>query len=467
VPLKKTEPGAEPKSRRKPKKEVKAKPASRAKKDTKKTASKKAKPKKAPELKKIEPCFKEDLILPEVNIGTIGHVAHGKSTLIHQLTGKWTQEHSEEIKRGLTIRLGYADFPIRKCLKCKEPDCYTTKEKCPNDGSETKIIRKATFVDSPGHETLMATMLTGAATMDGAILVIAANETCPQPQTREHLLALEISGIKNIVVVQNKIDLVSPEQAKENYSQIKKFLKGTVAETAPIIPVSAQYGANIDYLLNAIEKTIPTPKRDLSKNPIFLIARSFDINKPGTFGEHIIGGVLGGILKEGKLKIGDKIEILPGLKKKHEHKVEWQPISSKVTSVTIGNLSVDNLVPGGSGGIGTELDPFLTKSDALVGQVLGIKDKMPPVWSTMNLKVKLLERAVGTKDELKIEPLKVNEPLMINAWTCRSVGIVTKSYGNEVSMTLKRPVCIHKGERIVLSRQMGQKWRLVGYGELI
>ena len=427
----------------------------------------KSKTKKSKKSTKRKPCKKEDQILPEVNIGTIGHVAHGKSTLIHQLTGKWTQEHSEEIKRGLTIRLGYADFTIKKCPKCKKPECYTIEDSCEKDNSETEIVRKVTFVDSPGHETLMATMLSGAATMDGAILVIAANEDCPQPQTREHLIALEISGVKNIVVVQNKIDLVSPEEAKNNYKQIKEFLKGTVAEDAPIIPVSAQYGANIDYLLDAIEKTIPTPKRDLKKDPIFLIARSFDINKPGTHGQDLIGGVIGGIMKQGKLKISDEIEILPGLKRIEEHKTKWDSIYSKIKSTTIGDITVNEMIPGGSAGIGTTLDPYLTKSDTLVGQVLGKKGKMPPVWSTMELKITLLDRAVGTRDELRIEPIKTNEPLMINAWTARSVGIVTKSHGDTITLLLKLPVCISRGERIVLSRRIGQKWRLVGYGELI
>ena len=128
----------------------------------------------------------------------------------------------------------------------------------------------------------MATMLSGAAIMDGAILVIAADEPCPQPQTREHLAAAEVSGIKNIIIVQNKIDIVDEKRALESYKEIKNFVKGTVAEKAPIIPISAQRGINIDVLLNAIQTIIPTPKRDETKPPLMYIVRSFDINKPGT-----------------------------------------------------------------------------------------------------------------------------------------------------------------------------------------
>ena len=446
-------------------------------KETAETVVKEAKPKKprAPRKKKEETAApaeakkaeapKEELIA-EVNIGTIGHVAHGKTTIVHELTGKWTQAHSEEIKRGLTIRLGYADFTVRKCPQCQPPECYTINQKCKKHFVDTIQTRRISFVDAPGHETLMATMLTGAATMDGAVLVIAANEPCPQPQTKEHLTALDISGIKNIVIVQNKIDLVSEEQAKQNYKQIKDFVKGTVAEHAPIIPVSAQYGLNIDILLEAIEKYIPTPKRNLADKPIFLIARSFDVNKPGTPVQKMHGGVLGGILKQGMLSVGNEIEILPGRKIEETHKVIWEPIATKVSSVFISGTKVAELRPGGSSGVGTELDPSLTKSDSLVGQVAALKGSAPPVWDSMTLDVHLLERVVGSKEELQMEPLKTNEPIMINCWTARSVGIITSAHDNTIKMKLKLPVCILPGERIVLSRRIGQKWRLVGYGIL-
>jgi len=416
----------------------------------------KKKTKKSEKYKKTE-----KILYPEINIGTIGHIAHGKTTIIKQLTGKKTQEHSEEIKRGLTIRLGYADFTVRKCSKCNK---FTVKETCPYCGGKTEPVRRISFVDAPGHETLMATMLTGAATMDGAILVIAANEPCPQPQTKEHLLALEISGVKNIIIVQNKIDLVDEKQALENYKQIKEFVKGTIAENAPIIPISAQYGANKDVLLEAIEKYIPTPKRDLKANPIFLIARSFDINKPGSNVLKMHGGVIGGILKQGKLKVGNKIEILPGEK---SEKNEWKPIITKISSLNTGGITTKEIKPGGSSGIGTELDPSITKSDALVGQIVGLPEKMPPVWHKLKLKVHLLKRVVGSKEELNIQPLKKNELLMINAWTARSVGIITSAHGDIIEMALKIPICVSKDARIVISRQIGQKWRLVGYGEII
>ena len=162
---------------------------------------------------------------PEVNIGTIGHVDHGKTTLVQALTGTWASRHSEELKRGITIKLGYADMPIYKCPKCEPPKNYTIKPICEKCNSEAEFVRAISFVDAPGHEALMATMLSGAAIMDGAILVIAADEPCPQPQTREHLAAAEVSGIKNLIIVQNKIDIVDEKRALESYKEIKTSLK--------------------------------------------------------------------------------------------------------------------------------------------------------------------------------------------------------------------------------------------------
>ncbi|MFB6115267.1 MAG: translation initiation factor IF-2 subunit gamma, partial [Candidatus Nanohalobium sp.] len=241
--------------------------------------------------------------IPEANIGLVGHVDHGKTTLTNALSGKWTDEHSEELKKGITIRLGYADVTY-----------YEDDEGNLNPKGNGEEVRTVSLVDAPGHETLMANVLSGAAIMDGAILIIAADEECPQPQTREHLAALDIIGIENIVIVQNKIDLVSEEEAKENYKEIKEFVSGTVAEDAPVIPISAQHEINIDALLEAVDTEIPTPERDFESDPKMLVARSFDINKPGTDPEDIIGGVLGGSLVRGELEEGDEIEMKPGLR---------------------------------------------------------------------------------------------------------------------------------------------------------
>ncbi|MEK6936707.1 MAG: translation initiation factor IF-2 subunit gamma [Nanoarchaeota archaeon] len=408
---------------------------------------------------------KQEFVQPEVNIGTVGQVDNGKTTLVKTLTGKWTDTHSEELKKGITIRIGYADASFYQCLKCKK---YTNSPVCPFCKSkETKFLRKVSFVDAPGHETLMATMLSGAAIMDGAILLIAANEKCPQPQTREHLMALEISGIKNIVIAQNKIDLVSDEEALENYKQIKEFIKGTIAESALIIPISAQHNTNIDALIQAIEEAIKTPVRNEKDNPLMFIVRSFDINKPGSKIESLKGGVLGGGLKKGILKLNDEIEIKPGLKIEKEGKLTYKPISAKIISLKSGGDEVKEIKPGGSVGILTMLDPSIVKADQLSGNVLGLKGKLPDVWNSFTLKPFLLKRVVGTKEELNVDPLRKLEPLMLNINSSVTVGIIDDLKKGLAHVNLKLSVCCSKTDRVTISRRFGDRWRLIGYAEII
>jgi translation initiation factor 2 subunit 3 len=405
---------------------------------------------------------------PEVNIGMVGHVDHGKTTLVKSLSGVWTDQHSEEVKRGISIRLGYADATFRKCPICPAPDAYSVEEKCPHCGTETEVLRTVSFVDSPGHETLMATMLCGAAIMDGAVLVISANEPCPQPQTKEHLMALNITGINKIVIVQNKIDLMTREEVMEHYRQIKAFIKGTVAENAPIVPISAQQNLNVDMVIQAIEETIPTPPRDIDKPPLLKVARSFDINRPGATLEALKGGVIGGSLSQGVLHVGDKIEICPGRLVEYEGRKQWVPIQTKVVTLLAGSHVQDEITPGGLMGVGTLLDPIMTKSDALVGQVAGEPGKLPPARGTFTMNMQLLERVVGVTDESNVEPIHSSEPLMLNVGTATTVGVVTSAReGGVVQVQLKRPVCADIGDRVAVSRRIGARWRLIGVGTII
>jgi translation initiation factor 2 subunit 3 len=402
-------------------------------------------------------------IQPEINIGLIGHVDHGKTTLTERLSGKWTDTHSEEIKRGITIRLGYADTTFYLCEKCKQ---YTVKDKCEKCNGKTKFLRRVSFVDAPGHESLMATMLSGATIMDGAILLVAANELCPQPQTKEHLMALEIMGVKNVIVVQNKIDLVPKERAMKNYKQIKEFLAETVYKDAVIVPLSAQLGINIETLIRKIEEIIPTPERDDSLDPFMFITRSFDVNKPGTKISEIIGGILGGALKQGKLKVGQEIEIRPGIRIEEKKQGEWKPVISKIVTAMTGTTPIDEIGPGGSVAVQTYLDPSIVKSDQLSGSVIGLRGKLPDTLHEVTLELNLLDRVVGTAEEKKVDPIKINEALMMNINSASTIGIVSSIKGNKLSARLKLPICAYPGDRITLSRLIGNRFRLIGYGEI-
>ncbi|MBU1199675.1 MAG: translation initiation factor IF-2 subunit gamma [Nanoarchaeota archaeon] len=414
--------------------------------------------------KEIKPVIDVDeAVQPSINIGLVGHVDHGKTTLTEKLSGKWTDTHSEEIKRGITIRLGYADSVFRKCPECKGPDAFTVEKICKHHNVPTKFIRKVSFVDAPGHESLMATMLSGSTIMDGALLLIAANEPCPQPQTREHLMALKIAGIKNVIVIQNKIDLVSKERAMRNYDEIQAFLKGTDYEKVPIIPVSAQHGVNIDVLIQTIEEVIPTPKRDPNAIPLMLIARSFDINKPGISPMKMKGGVLGGAIVKGKLKVGDRIEIRPGRIVEEQNKIVAKPIFTTITGAMTGGTSVDELGPGGSVAIMTSLDPAIVHSDSLTSNLIGLPDQLPQIWYDLALEVHLLERVVGSQEDLEVDPIKINEALLLNVNGEVSIGFVNDLSKNTVKCKLKMPLCADVGDKVTLSRRIGTRYRLIGY----
>ena len=401
---------------------------------------------------------------PEANIGTIGHVDHGKTTLVQALTGVWASRHSEELKRGITIKLGYADLPIYKCPKCETPRNYSTKPVCPYCASEAVFVRAISFVDAPGHEALMATMLSGAAIMDGAILVIAADEPCPQPQTREHLAAAEVIGIKNIIVVQNKIDIVDERRALKSYEEIKNFVKGTVAENAPIIPISAQRGINIDVLLNAIEDLIPTPKRDETKSPLMYIIRSFDTNKPGTAIVDLEGGVIGGTISQGKFTVGDEIEIRPGISVEREGKTVYDPLISEIVCLQAGEKNVEEATCGGLVGVRTLLDPSYSKADGLTGNIVGKTGMLPPTLTELTLETHVLERAVGTKELLKVEKINFDETLLLHVGAAVNLGKVAMMKNNIVKIKLSRPVCVQANSRVAISRKITARWRLIGYG---
>jgi translation initiation factor 2 subunit 3 len=391
--------------------------------------------------------------LPAINIIIAGHIDHGKTTLLHKLSGKWTDTHSEELKRGITIKLGYADAII-----------YKDKEDF-NINKKGKPEIYVSFIDAPGHEMLMATMLSGAAIVDAAILVVAANEGI-KPQTREHLMALQAKNIKDILIIQNKIDLVSPEKALENYKILRESLKGTIAENSPIIPVSSQQGANIQEIYKEIAN-IQVPERNLKDTPIFLVARSFDINKPGTKPENLHGTVLGGTLKSGSLKPGDEIEIKPGIIQKEQNQTHYKTIKTKIASLQKGLNPVKILTPGGSAAIETELDMSLGKTDSFSGCSVSYPGKLPEITNKLKIKYELFQELFGSTSKTKIEPLKIPEMIMLSVNTSVTVGTIKKVTKDEAEISLRIPIVPFKKSKIGIARNIGNHWRLIGHGEVL
>jgi len=391
--------------------------------------------------------------LPELNVGVMGHIDHGKTTLLSRLTGKFADTHSEELKRGITIKLGYADTTIYK-----DKNNYNNEKK-------GQPVRYISFIDAPGHEMLMATMLSGAAIIDAAILVVAANEGI-KPQTLEHFMALQAKKIKNLIIVQNKIDLVSKEQALKNYNDIKTFIKGSPAENSVIIPVSAQQGVNIDKIFKELAK-IEIPKKETNTEPIFLIARSFDINRPGTLIQNLKGGVLGGILKKGKLKVGDELVIKPGLNIKKANQQSYQTLTTKILSLHKGENQFNKINPGSSISIETSLDPFLTKTDSLTGCVAGAKGTLPEITDTLKIKTQLFKEVLGIQEHKNIEPIKTKEMLMLSVNTTITVGTVEKISDDTIILNLNIPIVALKNDNIGIARNINGHWRLIGFGEIM
>ena len=390
--------------------------------------------------------------IDNINVGIVGHIDHGKTTLVQRLTGVWSSRHSEELKRGITIKLGYADNVVYE-----DKGVYNIEKK-------GKAVRHVSFVDAPGHEMLMATMLSGAAIIDAAILVVAANEGI-KPQTREHLMALQAKKIKNLIVVQNKIDLVDRKQAENNYKEIKELLKGKY-DDAPIVPVSAQQGVNIDELLKAIVN-VKIPERDLKGDPIFIVARSFDINKPGTKPEKLSGAVLGGTLKSGILKVGEEIEIKPGRIVKEANQTRYQSITTRITKLFNGSQEVRELTPGGSMSIETELDMSLGKGDALARNVVSKPGVLKEIEGIIKIDYTLFPEVFGIGGHTKVDGLKVSETLMLSVNTSITGGAVKTIKGNVLELSIKVPIVAFKGDNVGIARSINGHWRLIGYGSIL
>lgn len=427
-----------------------------------------------------------------INVGTIGHVAHGKSTVVKAISGVQTVRFKNELERNITIKLGYANAKIYQAEKTMKSDedskevsvpemgdyraCgSSTADHFPDEKDESitwVLKRHVSFVDCPGHDILMATMLNGAAVMDAALLLVAGNEVCPQPQTSEHLAAVEIMRLKNIIILQNKVDLIKEDTALAQQQQIKKFVAGTVAQDAPIIPISAVLKYNIDMVCEYIVRNIPIPRRDFMSKPRLIVIRSFDVNKPGEDVEHLKGGVAGGSILQGVLRVGDEIEVRPGIVSKSEDgKVKCVPIFSRIVSLFAEKNDLRYAVPGGLIGVGTRIDPTLTRSDRLVGQVLGLRGSLPDVFTELEITFYLLRRLLGVKTQegskaSKVQRLSKAEVLMVNIGSTATGGKVLAVKQDLAKILLTVPVCTQEGEKIALSRRIDKHWRLIGWGQI-
>jgi translation initiation factor 2 subunit 3 len=303
---------------------------------------------------------------PFITISTQGQVANGKTSLIKKLSGVDPMKFKKEAEKDMTIKLGYTNCKFYKCPKCPTPFCYQNSEICNQCSSDNNLVLHVSFVDSPGHSELQTTALSGASNVDFSLLVVSAN--CQEdPETNEHYKANKILGLtEKTFIIHNKIDLVDKDTAYEHYDKLKKTF-----DIKYIIPICAQFGFGINYLIQFLVEKIGNPI-----NEVFLkkineplkanIIRSFDVNKVGSKVNSLVGAVVGGTIKQGSIKIGDKIKIVPGILQDNSYK----PLIAKVVSLKTENTPLDIAYTGGLIGIGLSLDPSLSKEDKLVGNFI-------------------------------------------------------------------------------------------------
>lgn len=388
---------------------------------------------------------------PTINIGTIGSVSHGKTTVVRQISGVRTQRYQEEIDSNRTIYLGYGNAKIYICPKTG----YTVVQgsddpipKHPTTNEELICYRHISFVDCPGHKAYMATMISGTAIMDYALLLIAANQEVPQKQTVEHLAAIKNTPVKDIVILQNKLDLVTKEEAFANLKQIQDFIEGSPAQNATIIPISAQFGSNINYVYSYIMNNMEQPSRNYNLDPIMCIVRSFKNNHPNTSYDKLQGGVVGGSIIQGTFAVGDYVELRPGFVLKNGSKTICYPLLSKIESLYSEKTSLDIAVPGGLIGVGLQLDGSFTQGGTLIGQMIGHVGKLPSVY----ISIKIEYTREGSSNNLH-KP-KAGEKILVAINSKIQGGVITSREKNIMEIQLDDPVCLDPSTNVVILRKV-------------
>jgi len=385
---------------------------------------------------------------PIINIGCMGSVSDGKSTLVEMLTGIKTQRHSHEKIRNITIKQGYGNMKIWE-------NNITTDG---NKNLDCELLNHISFVDCPGHQDLIQTMLASISIMNGAIIVIAVDQPLEKkPQLIQHLIAAKIGKLDKIIICLNKIDLVEKYTVLTRKDELNKLLDKYDIKPFTIIPTSFNKRIGLDYLILAIQKLFNPcdyiNEKKLSEKPIFRISRTFDINKPGTLIQDIKGGVIGGALLQGKLKINDEIEIKPGIISKNDN--TWIPVKTKIIEIKSENNNLEEIIPGGLIAILTDIDPFYCKNDNFIGNVVGLVNDLPQVYTNISVNINLI-----TFTDYKWNP-KNNDNVILQIGTSSCDAMITNCNKNNITFNLNKPVCINQGQHIIICKNIDRILRIV------
>jgi len=395
---------------------------------------------------------------PQINIGMIGHVSDGKSTIVKAITGQSTQRYSQEKSSNLTIRLGYANAKIIQCSTCPEPECYSA---CSSDCHEYKcnkcegvaiLVNHVSFVDCPGHHSFMQTMLSGTSVMDYTILVESlANKTIPAAQTIAHLNSINSTEIENIMVILNKIDLVSKDKTIDSICTMRNFLSNYKAKTNPIIPISASLNINIDVLCAILAKL--KPKQKTSMDFKMNIIRSFNVNKPGTNIDQLKGGVIGGSIQNGTVRINDSVYIVPGIVIEEDN--TFKPIKAQVLSINSDSNKLNDAHAGGLIGLMLDIDPGLTGNDRLIGDAI-IKD----------IDIGLVSKhIIILKNNIDINFDKNNLYICISSQTIKVIKAYEES--SNIHLILEKSVYLNLNDSITLFTKEDELINFIGITAIV
>lgn len=423
--------------------------------------------------------------MPTIILGMIGHVADGKSTISKALSGKKTQQFSDELEHGITIKLGYANVKIYKCNECSSPKCYSSgpssdmEKFCKYCGKESTLVAHVSLVDCPGHQKLTSTMWGGTCIMDYTILVESiSNPTIPAPQTWEHMVATQIAGIPNAIVCLNKVDIVGAKSSGkkiilEKVEQLRSFVREFDSDKI-VVPTSAVFGINMDVLCECIAN-LPVKEKDMAIFPKLIGIRSFDINEPVKLSDthNLKGGTLGGSLVQGVLRVGDVVLIFPGHSQEtEEDEVKctndttnttamlkyknwaYYPIESTILSIRSETEYLEAAIPGGLIGVQLDIDPGLTRKDKMVGHMLVLKGSDHKICVTTKLLLHITDifPDIKTKAEKQLTitggvRVKVNVNADEVEGTIKKYNIEDKT----VSVFVDKPIAVCPDSKIVLS----------------
>ena len=410
---------------------------------------------------------------PKFNIAFLGHVAHGKSSCVRACTDIVTQQDSREKVKNITINLGYANMKIWRDPSGKLYSSGSHVFSYQNtSGEDCELVNHISCSDCPGHQSLIQTMLSAISTVDGAIVIVAVNEPLSSsPQLIQHLAAAKLAKINKIIVCMNKIDLVTKDVVMQRKQELDELLSQYEIVPHVVIPTCFNQKIGINRLAIAIMELF-NPSEDIEtsnhSDPLFAISRTFDVNKPGTPWDQVIGGVFGGSLQSGTIKKGDVLEIRPGLVMKNKDgQFECTPFQTKVLSIESQRMALESLSRGGLASISTDIDPYYfkgngqakgTKKDSLIGHVVGTPGKMPSVFIEVCFDMNLV-----TTFGFSWKPV-VKDVIVIQIGTRVCDALVKEIKKNTIKVELAKPCCICDNEHIIICKIIDKILRIVGEG---